>query len=99
MNKEQIDILTGGNSRLIADVERIAAMPPVSGEQVIPVAEADAHLRLSGVKKTPEDRIVDTMAELGWSGAQMEALLKLRFPESFRPNIGDEIGDIGTLAE
>jgi len=39
------------------------------------------------------------MAELGWSGAQMEALLKLRFPESFRPNIGDEIGDIGTLAE
>ena len=99
MKKEQIDILTGGDDRLIQEVERIAAMPPTPGEQVIPVTEADAHLRLAGVKKTPEDRIVDTMAELGWSGAQMEALLRLRFPESFRANLGDEVGDIGSLSE
>ncbi|MCC1496747.1 hypothetical protein [Alcanivorax sp. 1008] len=99
MKKAQIDILTGGNAALIPSVEAIAAMPPVPGEQVIPVAEADAHLRLAGVKKTPEDKIVDTMADLGWSGPQMEALLKLRFPESFRANLGDEIGDIGSLSE
>lgn len=99
MNKEQINILTGGNPQLIAEVERIAAMPPVPGEQIISVAEADAHLRLSGVKKTPEDLIVDTMAELGWSGEQMEALLKLRFPRAFEPNVGDKLGDIDTWVE
>lgn len=99
MNKEQINILTGGNPQLIADVERIAAMPPVPGEQIIAVAEADAHLRLSGVEKTPEDLIVDTMAELGWSGEQMEALLKLRFPRAFEPNVGDKLGDIDTWVE
>lgn len=99
MNQDQMDILSGGDPLLVPEILKIASMPPVYGEQIIPIAEADAHLRLAGVKKTPEDLIVDTMAELGWSGEQMEALLRLRFPRAFEPNVGDKLGDISSLSD